>query len=153
MLAALTVADAYDPGAETVPDGLPVADLMARLARGDAVDLPVLDRDHRFAGIIAVADLGRVAAEHHELIPTLRALDLAEPVEAVTPADSLLEAVRRMGVRGTDTIPVVDAPTGRFLGLVRRAHVLGLYERHLAGGAATHAATGSHAAPALSKIP
>lgn len=152
VLAALTVADAYDPGAETVPDGLPVTDLMTRLARGDAVDLPVLDRDHRLAGIIAVADLGRVAAEHHDLIPSLRALDLAEPVEAVTPADSLLEAVRRMGVRGTDTIPVIDGPTGRFLGLIRRAHVLGLYERHLAGGAAVQAATGSHAVPARSKI-
>lgn len=153
VLGALTVADAYDPGAETIPDGLPVADLMARLARGDAVDLPVLDRDHRLAGIIAVADLGRVAAEHQDLIPTLRAVDLAEPVEAVTPADSLLEAVRRMGVRGTDTVPVVDGPTGRFLGLVRRAHVLGLYERHLAGGAAVQAVTGSHAAPAGSKLP
>jgi hypothetical protein len=66
--------------------------------------------------------------------------------------DSLLEAVRRMGARGTGTVPVVDGPTGRFLGLVRRAHVLGLYERHLAGGAVAQA-TGSHAVPARSKIP
>jgi hypothetical protein len=99
------VADAYDRAAETVPAALPVADLIARLARGDAVDLPVV------------------------------------------------EAVRRTGVRGTDTVPVVDAASGRFLGLVRRAHVLGLYERHLAGGAARPAAARSHAAPAESRIP
>ena len=105
------------------------------------------------AGLIAVADLGRVAAEHRDLIPTLHAADLAEPVEAVTPTHSLLEAVRRIGVRGTDTVPVVDAASGRFLGLVRRAHLLGLYERHLAGGAGRPAATRSHAAPAGSRIP
>jgi CIC family chloride channel protein len=150
VLASLTVADAYDPAAETVPGALPVADLIARLARGDAVDLPVVGPDRRLAGLIAVADLGRVAAEHHDLIATLVAEDLAEPVEAVTPTDSLLDAVRRMGVRGTDTVPVVDA-AGRFLGLVRRAHVLGLYERHLAGEAVY--ASGSHVAPPRSRIP
>ncbi len=150
VLASLTVADAYDPSAETVPSVLPVADLIARLARGDAVDLPVLGPDRRLEGLIGVADLGRVAAEHKDLVATLVADDLAEPVEAVTPGDSLLEAVRRMGVRGTDTVPVVD-DAGRFLGLVRRAHVLGLYERHLAGEAVQ--SSGSHTAPTRSRIP
>jgi chloride channel protein, CIC family len=153
VLAALIVADAYDRTAETVPAALPVADLIARLVRGDAVDLPVLDADRRLVGLIAVADLGRVAAEHRDLIPTLHAADLAEPVEAVTPTDSLLDAVRRMGVRGMDTVPVVDTANGRFLGLVRRAHVLGLYERHLAGSAGGSTAAGSHAAATESRIP
>lgn len=52
-------------------------------------------------------------SENTILLGSLRAVDLAEPVEAVTPADSLLEAVRRMGVRGTDTVPVVDGPLPR----------------------------------------
>jgi len=34
-----------------------------------------------------------------------------------------------MGVRGTDSIPVIDRATGHFLGLVSRGHVLAVYER------------------------
>ena len=46
---------------------------------------------------------------------------------------ALLEAVRRMGVRGAAAIPVVDRADSTILRLVSRAHVLALYERRLAG--------------------
>ena len=64
---------------------------------------------------------------------------MATPAETVAPGDSLLDAIRRMGVRGAPSIPVVDRATGHLLGLVSRAHVLALYERAVAGGA-----TGEH---------
>jgi CBS-domain-containing membrane protein len=57
------------------------------------------------------------------------------PAETVVPGDSLLEAIRRMGVRGAPSIPVVDRATGHLLGLVSRAHVLAVYEHAVAGGA------------------
>jgi hypothetical protein len=42
--------------------------------------------------------------------------------------------MRRMGVRGGNALPVVDA-RGRLLGLITRGHILGVYERTLASPA------------------
>ena len=52
--------------------------------------------------------------------------------EKLTPNDSLLDAVRRLGVRGVAALPVVDATTDRVLGLLSRHHVFAAYERSLA---------------------
>jgi len=49
-----------------------------------------------------------------------------------TPEESLLEAMRRMGVRGSGSLPVVDG-AGHLRGLVTRAHIMAVYVRRLAG--------------------
>jgi CBS domain-containing protein len=137
VLAGLRVADAFDPAPQIVAEGDLVEELLQHLGRGAYVDLPVVDEERRLSGIITLADLGRIAGEHREMAPLLRAVDIASPAETVAPGDSLLEAIRKMGVRGAPSIPVVDAATGRLLGLVSRAHILALYERTVARSAAT----------------
>jgi CBS domain-containing protein len=52
----------------------------------------------------------------------------------VTPQDSLLDATRKMGVRGAGALPVVDGKTGRYLGLITRSHVLSAYHRTVTEG-------------------
>jgi CIC family chloride channel protein len=138
VMAGLRVADAYDRAAAVVAESASLDLLLAHLGRGAYTDLPVVDEEHRLVGIITLADLGRLAGAR-DVPPDLVAADVATPAESVTPEDSLLEAVRRMGVRGTPSIPVVDPVSGRLLGVVSRAHVLGLYERVVAG-------TGEHRA-------
>lgn len=138
VMAGLRVADAYDRTAAVVAESASLDLLLAHLGRGAYTDLPVVDDEHRLVGIITLADLGRLAGTP-EVPPDLVAADVATEAESVTPGDSLLEAVRRMGVRGTPSIPVVDPDTRRLLGVVSRAHVLGLYERAVAG-------TGEHRA-------
>jgi chloride channel protein, CIC family len=132
VLAGLRVLDAFDPAPQLVDEAEPVEKLIAHLGRGAYVDLPVVDAGGRLVGIITLADLGRIAGEHRDLASHLKAVDIASPVESVAPDDSLLEAIRRMGVRGAPSIPVVDPRTGRLLGLVSRAHILALYERTVA---------------------
>jgi chloride channel protein, CIC family len=134
LLAGLRVADAFDPAPAVVGQGAPLDQLLDHLGSGAASDLPVVDEDRRLVGVITLADLGRLARERRPDSAPLVALDVASPAESVTPGDSLLEAIRRMGVRGTASIPVVDRATGHFLGLVSRAHVLALYERAAASG-------------------
>ncbi len=136
VLAGLRVADAFDAAPQIVGEGDLVEELLQHLGRGAYVDLPVVDEERRLTGIITLADLGRIAGEHREMAPLLRAIDIASPAETVAPGDSLLEAIRKMGVRGAPSIPVVDAATGRLLGLVSRAHILALYERTVARSAA-----------------
>jgi CBS-domain-containing membrane protein len=100
-----------------------------------------VDEHRRLIGIIPLAELGRLAAEPREQTANLVAAHVAVPAESVAPGDTLLDAIRRMGVRGAPSIPVVDRATGHLLGLVSRAHVLALYERTVAG-----AASGEHTA-------
>lgn len=134
VLAGLLVADAYDRAVPVAHEGVPVAELLDHLGRGDYIDFPVVDDERRFIGMITVADLGRIAKQQADEVPFLVAADVAQPTEAVTPEDSLLVAIRRLGARGSPSIPVVNAG-GHLLGLVGRTHILSLYERAVAGTA------------------
>ncbi|HWB41193.1 MAG TPA: chloride channel protein [Gemmatimonadales bacterium] len=139
VLAGLRVADAFDPAPHVVGETAPMDQLLAHLGRDTYTDLPVVDEHRRLVGIIPLAELGRLAGERGDATAALVASQVAVPAESVAPGDSLLDAIRRMGIRGVPSIPVVDRATGHLLGLVSRAHVLALYERAVAGGA-----TGEH---------
>jgi len=129
VLAGLRVADAYDTGPRTIPEDATLAQFLEHLAHGEQMDFPVLDPEHRLVGIISVADLGRVAKDYRDLSPLLVAADVARPCEAVAPDDSLLDAVRRLGVRGDSSIAVVEPITGRFVGILSRGHIIAAYQR------------------------
>ncbi len=139
VLAGLRVADAFDPAPYVVGETAPIGQLLQHLGSGAFTDLPVVDDQRRLIGIIPIADLGRLAGEPREKTIALVASQVTIPAETVAPGDSLLEAIRRMGVRGAPSIPVVDRATNHLLGLVSRAHVLAVYEHAVAGGA-----TGEH---------
>lgn len=132
LLAGLRVRDAYDPRPLTVDEAAPVSVLLAHLRNGEQSLLPVVDADGVVVGVITVADLGRLAADGAELGQLVRAADVAQPSEVVGPDDSLLVAVRKMGVRGASAVPVVDEQTGRLVGMISRAHVVSAYERQAA---------------------
>jgi CBS domain-containing protein len=55
----------------------------------------------------------------------------------VGPSDSLLDAVRKMGVRGAVALPVVDRVSGQVVGLITSAHVVTAYESRVARTAST----------------
>lgn len=133
-LGRLRVRDAYNPKARTLAEREEVGFLVDHLGHDDQMVFPVVDGDGRLCGIIDVADLGRVARNYANLQGIVLAIDLAHPSEAVSPNETLLDAIRRMGVRGVNALPVVDAPTGRVLGMLSRHHVLAAYERSIAGG-------------------
>jgi CBS domain-containing protein len=99
----------------------------------DQTEFPVVDSNLMLVGVITIADLGRIAKDSRDLAPVLLAADLALPAETVQIGDSLLTVIRKMGVRGTGALPVVDQSNERLIGVVMRAHVLGLYQRALAG--------------------
>jgi CBS domain-containing protein len=91
----------------------------------------------RLCGVIDLASLGRVAKDYGNLASLVLAIDLAHASETVTPNETLLDATRRMGIRGVSAVPVVDAQTGQVLGLLSKHHVLAAYERSVAGSAST----------------
>ena len=132
MLAGLQVSDAYDPEPVVVREETPVASLLAHIGHRDQNLFPVVDDAGTYVGVLTTADLGSVARAGHAIDDVLIAADIARPSATLAPSDSLLAAVRRMGVRGDASLPVVDPETGALRGVVSRSQILGLYERAVA---------------------
>jgi len=117
----------------------PTVDIMASLAsitsaaaRARHGAIPVLE-DGRLVGLIAYEDIRDVLLDRGELEPLLIAADLAAPVDAVMPSDSLRVALSRMNARAVDAIPVIESEeTRHYLGVLSRADLLLAYEQELA---------------------
>lgn len=133
VLARLRVEDAYEPNPQVIGEGATVDQLLEHLGHGEQTEFPVVDSSLRLVGVITMVELGRIAKDSRDLAPLLLAADLALPTESVRLQDSLLTVIRRMGVRGTPALPVVDPENDRLRGIITRAHVLALYQRALAG--------------------
>jgi CIC family chloride channel protein len=134
VLAGLHVSDVYERDPRVIYEGAPVDELLSHLGHTTQLYFPVVDESRLLVGVITMGDLGQLARDDENLGPLLVAGDVAQPSETVSPGDSLLEAVRKMGIRGAEAIPVVDRHTRRLLGLINRRHVLNLYERTVSAG-------------------
>ena len=103
--------------------------LLDRFAEDGATDLPVVNDQQQLVGMIALADVVRVARDGGENGTAVIAADLAVPTEIVIPQDTLLYAIEKMGRQTTGSLPVIDAESGALLGIVSRRHILDAYGR------------------------
>jgi CIC family chloride channel protein len=86
-----------------------------------------------YFGAADLEDIRNALLHRGDLAAVLLAADLATPVDAVTPGDSLRVALSRMNARAVDAIPVVDSEKDRRnLGVLSRADLLAAYECELA---------------------
>lgn len=129
VLSELTVADAYESDAVLVREQQPVHDLLAHLGHREQSVYPVVDGEQHLLGVLTMTDIGTAARANQARDGIALAGTLAKPTEVVALEDTLLEAVRRMGVRGVGTLPVVDPASARVVGVVHRAGILARYER------------------------
>jgi chloride channel protein, CIC family len=125
---ALSVRDAYDPSPAVIDENAPITDAVAYLNNRSQSVFPVVDAERHVMGVVTIGDLGRCAATAGILGSLVLAADIAQETETVGPGDTLLSAMRRMGVRGAAAIPVVQ--DGRLIGIISRAHILSAYERY-----------------------
>jgi len=132
VLAGLRVGDALEHDAPVIHENASLAELLEHLNVAGRTEFPVVDDEGRLTGVISMADIGRAAKDHADLAGILVAADLAGPTETVSPDDSLLEAIRRLGRRGAAAIPVIDRVNGRLIGTTSRMRILALYEREVA---------------------
>ncbi len=145
VLAGLHVVDAYDQSPTVIRESALPSEMLALLQGNNQLYFPVVDEDGVLAGVITASDLAIVAASPDAVLPLLVAADIAHQSETVTLHDSLLVAIRKMGVRGAGALPVVDRHDGRLLGMLTRSHVLAVYEKHASAdpGVERGASTGS----------
>ncbi|HVX39926.1 MAG TPA: chloride channel protein [Gemmatimonadaceae bacterium] len=128
------VADAIDRDVKPVPANASIEDLIAAAASTDQDVLPVTDEDGTLVGLVSHHALRDAIIVRDELGQVVLAADLAEPIDAVSPHDSLRRALTVMNARGVDALPIVEMNgTGpQFVGLLSRRDVLLVYERTLA---------------------
>jgi chloride channel protein, CIC family len=132
VLGRLLVGEVLQPDPQVIPESAVVAELLEHLGAGTQTEFPVVDTERRLIGVITAADLARLAREPDALAHVVIAHDVATPADTVGIDDTLLAAVRAMGRRGTASIPVMDTPSGRLLGIARHADIMAAYERALA---------------------
>jgi CIC family chloride channel protein len=133
LLARITVAECFNREPVTVREdaGLPVILAVTRASR--QTEFPVVSAEGRLAGMLSREAVREALANGDHLAPVLVAADLIRPqAERVTPEDSLLTALRRLGAQDVDSLPVVATDDGeRLLGIVSRQDVMAAYERQL----------------------
>lgn len=133
VLERLRVAEHFNAAPNVLPEQATMADIIETVGHSTQIEFPVLDADNRLRGMITYDDLRTALADSHRFGPLVVASDLAsEHFERVTPADSLYTALRRLAVRGSHEIPVVDeADPERLLGVIGRKEILAAYDRAL----------------------
>lgn len=159
MRADAAVADVMRDHVIAVRERATYGEIVEAMRRYGISSLPVVDSEDRVVGLISGYDLlgeetGEAHAAHGGLLsgplggplsglldrlrrrgerPDVRskvATDLmSTPAVTVTAATPAAEAARAMYRRGIHQLPVVDAVTGRLIGLVTRSDLLAAFER------------------------
>jgi len=110
-----TVADVMDTSPTTIPQGMPLPQILEIFSTSDSLYYPVIDAQSRITGIITIADIKEMFASQ-DVAAWLLACDVAEPVlDKTIPNTPLEEAFDRMRRYGIESIPVVADDSGNRL--------------------------------------
>jgi CIC family chloride channel protein len=129
------VRDAIDRHVSTVAWDASITALVAAASTTRHGVLPVVDGDGVLVGLVSHHTLREALADRGRLDALVVANDLAEPIEPLSPDDTLRDALAAMNARGMDALPVVETRSGRdgerFAGLLSRHDVLVAYEQRI----------------------
>ncbi len=132
VLEGITVQDVPWKQRQTVPEGMPLQEIVHMLATSRQHYFPVVDAGGRFVGIFSTDDVRGYL--FNELIWRLaNARDvMTTRVVSVVPADDLPTALTRFTELNLDELPVVAAGSGtELLGMLRRKDVIACYNQRL----------------------
>ena len=130
MLAQLLASSVMTKEASVVSPNASLADVLRVAGETTQATLPVVDSEGRLSGLIVTRDLLALLASGSELGPLVNAYDISRRnPPAVTPESSLDEAVQLMEYEALDELPVIERPSGRFVGLVARREIAQTFNR------------------------
>jgi chloride channel protein, CIC family len=135
VLEGLTVEDVYrrDRKIESVPEAMPLAEIVKLLSRTHQHYFPVVDSNGGMVGIFSSDDV-RSYIYDETIWQLADAADVMKsPFLSVTPLDDLNKAIRQFTALNIDELPVLDPQDSRkLLGMLRRKETIGAYNRCLA---------------------
>ncbi|HDS16924.1 MAG TPA: chloride channel protein [Proteobacteria bacterium] len=133
LLRSIRIGDIMFRGSlETIPETMKLKSLLQFLPRSRKTTYPVVDGKGLLSGILSIQDLRELVYEEglEELIV---AKELArDKVLTVTAGENLDDALRKIGSRNIDYLPVVsEANPRRLVGMVSRQDIISAYNRSL----------------------
>src|SRR5690606_12739295 len=133
LLARLSVGDCVNRSPTTVAADADIPGVLAQTSRSRQTEFPVVTGAGHLLGMVTRSAI-REAAEKPEAERPAFASDLVKTtIEPVTPEDSLLTALSRLGSKDVEYLPVVSARNrARLVGIVSRQDLTAAYERGLA---------------------
>jgi CIC family chloride channel protein len=136
VLERLKVQDTFNDDPHVISESASVPQIVEAIAASPQIEFPVLDGDFKLVGMISYNDLRTVLADSDRLAPVVLAGDIAsQQFEWVTPDDSLFTALKKLALRGSHHIPVLDGRGhDRLLGLISRQEILAAYDREFLRG-------------------
>lgn len=139
VLARTTVAECVNGAPVTVPEDADLFATLALIQESRQTEFPVVstDGERRLAGMLHRDTVLAAAENGDHLASVVIAADLVRAHDQrVTPDDSLLTALRRLGGEDVDYLPVVDPRTRELLlGIVSRQDLMAAYEHQLSAEA------------------
>lgn len=132
VLENVRVSECYNRDPHVVLEDAPLRKVLGQFKGSPQTAFPVVTTDLELAGMLTYQEISR-ALDDAGLLDILIAADLtAEVAETVAPGDSLLDAMRLMGVRGLDYLPVIESPgQPKLLGLLSRGQIMDAYQTRL----------------------
>jgi CBS domain-containing protein len=134
-IAELRVIDVMQP-TRPIHAAAAVEEVLTSWAEAGLRDIPVVDQREQLVGIVSIADFFRLTAQEREIRARMCVADIAVPVEAVLPQDSLLSVIQKLRNTSTAALPVLDPASGSIIGMVTHTQVLDAVGRQLSGSAA-----------------
>ncbi|MBN2331835.1 MAG: chloride channel protein [Deltaproteobacteria bacterium] len=135
LLRSITVGDIMTSGPiETIPEDMKLKTILQFLPRSRNTTFPVVDKAGLISGILSIQDIRELVYEQG-LEELLVAKELATPrVVTVTAGDNLDLALKKIGYRNIDYLPVVAVDNARqIIGMVSRQDIISAYNRSLLG--------------------
>ncbi len=113
------VADVMDTSPTSIPQDMPLPQILEVFSTSDSLYYPVIDAQSRIKGVITIADIKEMFASR-DVAAWLLACDVAEPVlDKTTPNTPLEEAFDQMKRYDIESIPVVaDDSSNRLVGVL-----------------------------------
>jgi CIC family chloride channel protein len=133
VLARLPVHEAMNRRPVTIPESANLKQIVERIGESRHTEFPVVDRDGRLVGMLAQAGVRQALEDADHLKDIILATDLAVAErDPLTSEDTLLTALRRLGGREVNLLPVVrPEDRERLEGTVSRQDLMAAYERAL----------------------
>jgi Zn-dependent protease/CBS domain-containing protein len=131
LLSHVSVRRMMRTGARTVPPGLPIGGLVRDYLMGtDQRCFPVIEGEH-LRGIVCLADVRGLPEASWEATPVEAIMTPVDRLATVAPDAPADEALRALGTRDVDQVPVVEGD--RLVGVLRRQDLVRWLSLHAGG--------------------
>jgi CIC family chloride channel protein len=132
VLSRLTVADAYRSDPAILVDHETLAEALPIVRQSNQLEFPVVNPSNEVVGVLTWSGI-KAALADRSLPGDTPVRELAQPfIEGVTVSDDLLTALRRLGARGAQMLPVIDRVAPHHLrGIIGRQEIFAAYEREV----------------------